>query len=137
LSVQLSDNLSFSELLEDIGEQVRLGIQYGCVHYVSTKFQSQKDYAVAVIYQDKIHDLATLCGEEVTTLPIHNAYAAASSALDIEITQEENETQLWFHYNSKQFDKSFMEALINIWGEIAKKLLDCADVKEIHVNDLI
>ncbi|MEG0272176.1 MAG: AMP-binding protein [Hydrogenoanaerobacterium sp.] len=137
LSVQLSDNLSFSELLEDIVEQVRLGIQYGCVHYVSTKFQSQKDYAVAVIYQDKMRDFATLCGEEVTALPIHNAYAAANCALDIEITQEENETQLWFHYNNKQFDKSFMEELINIWGEIAKKLLTSADMKELHVNDLI
>ncbi|MEG0911002.1 MAG: hypothetical protein RSF70_05405 [Ruthenibacterium sp.] len=51
--------------------------------------------------------------------PIHNADAVANSASDIEITQEESETQRWFHYNSQEFHaivKSFHLSIKNLSG---------------------
>lgn len=137
LSVKLPGNRTFTDILEDIGEQVSLGIQHGCVHYLAKKKQSRIDYNISMLYQDTMYNFGMICGEKVEILPLKRPYAASQGALDIEICQDEQGTLVMFGFNAGQFDSSFIESLSNTYGKIAIKLLAGTTLKELTVNDLL
>ena len=121
---------SMEEMIRDIREQVRGGIEHCCYPYAEACFSGIRSANTCLLYQQKLYGEIRIGDILMEPIDLRQNRAASQTILDIEILDDSPESlQMLLDYAASLYDRSSMERFGEILIGILKRLTD-EDLRE-------
>lgn len=134
VALHLEDRMTLRQILTDVHDQVRGGIEHSCYPYVE-KQGTEKEFA-CLLYQQDMRSGGSLQSFHVQTIDILQNQAASENMLDIQVLDGETGPELIFDYAADCYRAESIQRFKNLLIATAQELATHFSKEELTYGDI-
>ena len=138
VALRFEDNRTLRDVLSDVHEQVRQGIEHNVYPYVEMHAAQglTEGELACVLYQQDIRDMNGMEGFDIQNVDIRQNQAAAENILDIQILDGAEGLQVVIDFAASRYEEASIERFKDIYVRTAQALVTHNSQKDVTIREL-
>lgn len=138
VGIRFKDSDTLRDVLSDVHEQVRGGIEHSVYPYVELHAAQgvTEGELACVLYQQDIRDMNGMDGFDMQSLDVRQNQAAAENILDIQILDGEAGLQVVIDYSASRYEDASIEKFKDIYVRLAQAMVTHNSQSDVTIGEL-